>query len=476
MKRVSSPIVAVYLLSSSLGASGIETDKLRPLQEFSDAFAALAAEVKPAVVAIETEREISARNNPYVGTPFEDFFGRHPFFRMPREPRKGIQEGLGSGVIASNEGFILTNNHVITIGANSVADRITVHLVDKRSFEAEVVGRDPLTDLAVLKIDADELTAIPFGDSDQLSVGELVVAVGSPFGQLHTVTTGVVSALGRGHVRLAEYEEYIQTDAAINPGNSGGALIDTRGQLVGINTAIASRSGGYDGIGFAIPINLVSNVMEQLIEHGQVRRGLLGVRIQEVDDALAKTMGLDKPRGVLIGDVSEDSAAEKAGLKVGDIVLDVDGAKTNSTAELRNKIAHSPPGTGVKLRVWRDGKERKVKATLTALDEGELAAEEPQRQSEQLGLRVQELTAELADKLGYEDERGVIVAQVESGSRAARAKLHRGDLIIEVNRRQIESVSDYEDALAESEGTVLMLVLDARQKFTRFVTLKLPKR
>ena len=476
MKRVS-PIVVIYLLSSSLGVGAIEADKLRPLQEFSDAFAALAAEVKPAVVAIQTEREITASSNPYRGTPFEHFFRGNPFPRTPGEPR-GTQQGLGSGVIASDEGYILTNNHVVAGGDDSVADRITVQLVDKRSFEAEVVGRDPRTDLAVLKIDADDLRTIPFGDSDELSVGDLVVAVGNPFGQLHTLTTGVVSALGRGSVDVLSttYEDYIQTDAAINPGNSGGALIDARGHLVGINTAIVSRSGGYDGIGFAIPINLVSNVMEQLIEHGEVRRGLLGVYIQEVDDALAKTMGLDKPRGVLIGDVNEDSAAEAAGLMVGDIVLQVDGEPTNTRAELRNKIAHTSPGTTVKLRVWRNEKERTIKATLSALDESQLVAEDTERHSEQLGFRVQELTAELADKLGYQDEQGVVVTDVQRGTRAARSGLRRGDLIVEVNRRQVESVAEYEDALADSEGTVLMLVVDARQKFTKFVTLKLPKK
>ena len=473
MNRCSPLLVGLCLIGSSLTAPALPASKARVLQEYSDAMAALATEVKPAVVAIKTETEVTASRNQFRGTPFEDFFGQHPFFKQqPDQPR--IRPGLGSGVIASVEGYILTNNHVVTNGGDQVADLITVELLDKRTFEAEVVGRDPLPDLAVLKIDADDLTAISFGNSDELKVGELVVAIGSPFGQLHTVTSGLVSALDRSSMRLASYEAYIQTDAAINPGNSGGALVNSRGQLVGINTAIVSRSGGYDGIGFAIPVNLVHNVMQQLIDHGQVRRGLLGIRIQEVTDELAKSMGLDRPRGVLISDVNEGSAAEDTGLEVGDVILEVDGQPTNTVAELRNTIAHTPPGTEVKLRVWRDGKERSFTATLMALEGNELSSVKP-RHSERLGLRVQELTLELAEQLGYENDKGALVSGVERSSRAAREGLRRGDLIVEINRRPVESIDDYEEALEASDGSVLMLVVDGRQKFTKFVSLKMPK-
>ena len=475
MKRGSSFFVVLCVIGSSLSAQALPAAQARVLKEYSDAFAALAAEVKPAVVAIKTETEMAATgHDQYRGTPFEDFFGQHPFFKQ-QPGKNGPRMGLGSGVIASDKGYILTNNHVIAAGGDDVVDRITVELPDKRSFEAQVVGRDPLTDIAVLKIDATDLTAIPFGDSDALRVGELVVALGSPFGQLHTVTSGWVSALGRAS-RGTHYEEYIQTDAAINPGNSGGALVNSAGELIGINTAIVSRSGGYDGIGFAIPSNLVRNVMDQLIEHGQVRRGLLGIHIQEVTDDLSKSMGLDRPHGVLVSDVNEDSAADEAGLAVGDVILKVDGQTTDSVAELRNTIAHTAPGTKVKLLVWRDGKERSFTATLTALDDArELARAPSQRHSERLGLRVQELGEEIAQQLGYEDESGILVASVKQGSRAAREGLRRGDLIIEVNRRRIESVADYERALEESDGTVVLLVVDGRQKFTKFVPLKLPR-
>lgn len=476
MKRGSSLFVVLCVIGSSLSAQALPAAQARVLQEYSDALAALAAEVKPAVVAIKTETDVAASGQDQLrGSPFEDFFGQHPFLRQQPE-HDGTRRGLGSGVIASEKGYILTNNHVISGGGDAVANRITVELLDKRSFEAEVVGRDPRTDLAVLKIDADGLATLPFGDSDGLRVGELVVAVGSPFGQLHTVTSGLVSALGRPPMRRDHYEEYIQTDAAINPGNSGGALVNGRGELVGINTAIVSSSGGYDGIGFSIPANLVRTIMDQLIEQGEVRRGFLGIGIQEVTDDLSKMMGLDTPHGVLINGVNEDSAADAAGLEVGDIILEVDDQGTNSVAELRNTIAHKPPGTKVKLLAWRDGKKRPLTATLTALDDNrELAQTSSQRQSERLGLRVQELSEEIAEQLGYEEERGVLVAGVKRGSSAAREGLRSGDLIIEINRRRIESVADYERALEESDGTVVLLVVDGRQKFTKFVPLKLPR-
>ena len=475
MKRSSPLFVVLCVIGSSLTVQALPAAKARALQEYSEALVALAAEVKPAVVAIKTETEVTtAGRDQFRGTPFEDFFGQHPFFKQQPEQHQ-MRPGLGSGVIASEKGYIITNNHVITSGRETVVDRITVELLDKRSFEAEIVGRDPLTDLAILKIDADDLTALPIGDSDELRVGELVVAVGSPFGQLHSVSLGVVSALGRASMKLAHYEEYIQTDAAINPGNSGGALVNSRGELVGINAAIVSRSGGYDGIGFAIPANLVRNVMDQLIDEGQVRRGLLGVHIQEVTDDLSKTMGLDKPRGVLVSDVNDDSAADEAGLEVGDIIVEVDGQTTNTVAELRNTIAHTSPGTEVKLLVWRDGKERSFTATLTPLDDSEIARAPSQRHSERLGMKVRELTDEIAGQIGYEEERGVLVSGVERDSKAARKGLRRGDLIIEVNRQPVESIAEYEKALEESGGTVLMLVVDGRQKFTKFITLKLPR-
>ena len=475
MKRSSPLFVVLCVIGSSFTAQALPADKAQALQEYSEALVALAAEVKPAVVAIKTETEVTtAGRDQFRGTPFEDFFGKNPFFGQQPEQHQ-MRPGLGSGVIASEKGYIITNNHVITSGRETVVDRITVELLDKRSFEAEIVGRDPLTDLAILKIDADDLTALPIGDSDELRVGELVIAVGSPFGQLHSVSSGVVSALGRRSMKLAHYEEYIQTDAAINPGNSGGALVNSRGELVGINTAIVSRSGGDDGIGFAIPANLVRNVMDQLIDEGQVRRGLLGVRIQAVTNDLAKSMGLDKPRGVGVSYVYPESAADEAGLEPYDIVLALDGKGTNTEAELRNTIAHTPPGTKVKLLVWRDGEERMFTATLTALEDSELAQAPRQRHSERLGMRVQELTDEIAEQIGYEEERGVLVSGVERDSKAARKGLRRGDLIIEVNRQPVESIAEYERALEESGGTVLMLVVDGRQKFTKFITLKLPR-
>jgi len=472
-------ILGVGLFSVQAEGYEIGGGKLAQLQEFSDAFAELAARVKPGVVAVKTEKVVSIAGvaDRFRGTPFEDFFGSHPFFRMPSQPHKELQEGLGSGVIVSEEGYILTNNHVITgRDRNGVADKITVELVDRRTFEAKVVGRDPLTDLAVLKIDGGDLPTVPYGDSDALRVGEIVVAVGNPFGQLHTVTSGIVSAVGRSGIGLARYEDFIQTDAAINPGNSGGALVNTRGEVMGINTAIASRSGGYQGIGFAVPINMARKIMAKLIEDGEVRRGFLGILPQDIDKDIASALGLRPYQGVLVGEVVVDKPAEKAGIEVGDVILEVDGEKLESADELRHRIADIEPGTAVKLRVLREGRERAIKVKLGELVQGQVAARSVPQQEEKFGLRVQELTDELARQLKYEGERGVVVVEVRPGSAADRAGLERGDLVQEVNRRPVESVRDFQKAIGETEGKETILLLVRRGEYTQFVALRLPER
>ncbi len=457
-RAISTAVTAAVLWSAQASpgsAAGTEE-----LQRLSKAFSELAEAVKPAVVAVKTEKEVRMEYGSRRGSPFEDFFRGHPFFQ---QPEGGLQKGLGSGVIVSADGHILTNNHVITSGrrpGDSPADRILVELSDGRTFEPRIVGRDPGTDLAVLKIEADEgLPFLAFGDSDQLDVGEWVVAVGNPFGQLHTVTSGIVSALGRS-ARMSQYEDYIQTDAAINPGNSGGALIDLGGELVGINTAIASRSGGYQGIGFAIPVNLARKIMGQLVEHGQVRRGMLGIYMDEIDSDMSATLDLDAPKGVLVAEVMEDTPAEEAGLKTYDVILAVDDTRTDGPAALRNYIAHQPPGTEVELTVLRDGRERKVTAELAPLDEELLAAAPEPPEEGKLGMAVKDLTPEFAARLGLEEEEesGVLISEVQRGSPAARAGLRPGDLIIEIDREPVDGVREYQEAIAKADGRALLLI------------------
>ena len=476
------------LLVLCIGLPGLQRDAygggLERLQEVSDGLAELAARVNPAVVAIKMEKtvRVAGGDDRFRGTPFEDFFGRHPFFRMPEGPREDFQEGLGSGVIVSEDGYILTNNHVITgRDRESVADRITVELVDKRSFEAEVIGRDPATDLAVLKIDGDDLASVPYGDSDGLRVGEIVMAVGNPFGQLHTVTRGIVSAKGRD-VDLAQYEDFIQTDAAINPGNGGGALVNTRGELVGINTAIIGAGSGFGGnvgsagIGFAIPVNMARNIMDQLIEYGEVQRAYLGVLPQDIDEDMASAFGIDPYQGVLISKVEDDTPAAEAGLEREDIILEVDGERMKSADELRNRIAEYAPGTMVELRVLRDGREKEFQVKLGDRKDIQVAVQTTPSQAEELGLQVQELTEELAQRLGYEDAEGVLVTGVKRGSPAGRAGLRQGDLIQEVNREPVRNLREFRQGLdaSEDKGTVLLLV--RRGEYTRFVALRLPEK
>lgn len=466
-------------LWTALPASAAGLDNL---QLFSDAFAELTSRVKPAVVAVNTEKEVTVgANNQLRGTPFEDFFRNHPRFRMPEGSDRDLQTGLGSGVIVSRDGYILTNNHVITNGRrgdDAVADRITVELSDLRTFEATVVGRDPNTDLAVLKIeDGDDLPYLPFGKAEDVDVGEWVLAIGNPFGQLHTVTTGIVSALDRG-AGLTNYEDYIQTDAAINPGNSGGALVNMAGELIGINTAIVSRSGGYDGIGYAIPVDLADNIMKQLIAHGEVRRGLLGIGIDEVSADLADALGLDSRKGVLVTSVMEDLPAAAAGLKTYDVIREVDGRPTDTPAALRNQIAHTPPGTKVRLTVLRDGKQKRFTVELASLDEANLAqAEETPREVENLGMAVQALSDELAERLGLEDPQGVVVSRVERGSAAARAGIQPRDLIVEIDKKKIRSVGDYEEAIEAAQGTALVMIQRATRRGLRtdILALRIPE-
>ncbi|RME01180.1 MAG: DegQ family serine endoprotease [Deltaproteobacteria bacterium] len=447
---------------------------LESLRETGKAFSLIAKQVSPAVVFIQVEQEVSYGGRIPFNNPFDlfndeffrRFFGdRFPYHGGPRG-RKYRQMGQGSGFIVSADGYILTNHHVV-----GEADKIIVKLYDDREFEAKRIGTDPQTDVAVIKIEGENLPVLPLGDSDALEVGEWVLAVGNPFGLSHTLTAGIVSAKGRSNVGIVDYEDFIQTDAAINPGNSGGPLVNLEGKAVGINSAIFTRSGGYMGIGFAIPINMAKKIQEQLIEHGSVTRGFLGVVIQDLTPELRKTFDLEDVEGILVADVSEDSPAEKAGIERGDVILECDGEPVKDVASFRNRIGLTLPGTKVTLKILRNGKQKTIRVTIGRLSGSMAAAAGSSKILDRLGLSVQDLTPELRRELGYDKEEGVLVSEVEPGSPAALAGLQRGHLILEVNRKEVRNVEEFERALerAANRKTILFLVHDGR--YTRYVAL-----
>jgi len=410
------------------------------IPEISRLFADVAEKAMKSVVTITSAKvyEIPVRSwEPFRDDPlFNFFFG--PRWKPKYWTKKFKQEGLGSGVIVTEDGYILTNAHVV-----KGADEIQVHIGDKQ-YDAKIVGIDEKTDVAVLKVDADEkLPAAKLGDSDKIRVGEWVLAIGSPFRLEHTVTAGIISAKGRSRMGIADYEDFIQTDAAINPGNSGGALVNLNGEVIGINTAIVSQAGGNIGIGFAIPINLARRVMDQLIAHGRVIRGWLGVTIQDMTDNLAEAMGLKEAKGVLITSVLPGSPAEDAGLKRGDIILKVDGKDVESVSHLRNIISSAEPGTKVKLTIFRDGQEKILTVKLGEMpSEGEVySSREEEEEGIKLGLSVRGLTYKDRKLSGYDGE-GVIVEDVEPNSVADAAGIKEGDIIIEINNKKIESPAD----------------------------------
>ncbi len=436
------------------------------LREFNQAFVDIAKSVKPSVVTVFTERVFKVRRHPFFGGPFEDFF--EDFFGQRRrnpEEQEFRQRGLGSGVIVSKDGYILTNNHVI-----QKADTINVRLLDGRTFPAEVVGVDPKTDLALLRVDADNLPVIQLGNSDELQVGEWVMAIGSPLSPnlAHSVTRGMVSAKGRSNVGIADYEDFIQTDAAINPGNSGGALINLDGELIGINTAIASRTGGFQGIGFAVPVNMVRSVMESLIKHGKVIRGWLGIYIQDINENLAKAMDLPGTEGALVADVVEDSPAEEAGLQEEDVILELNGKKIPNTADLRNNIASTPPGTEVTLTIFRDGESKKVQVTLGKLEPESPSPKVEQKLQDLFGFSVAPFDQQMAQQYNLDQSlKGVVVTGVEPGSKAARAGLNEGDLVVAVNRKKAENMRQFNELVGELEkgDTVFLRVIRGNRSF-----------
>ncbi len=468
-------LLPLLLLCFSLPAVAQDAG-LENLRESGKAFRSVAKMVSPAVVFIQVEKEVTqpSMSNPFGNHPFGDEFFRR-FFGQPDNrdnqstPQNKKQSvGQGSGFIISSDGYIMTNNHVV-----GDADRVTVRLLDGREYIAKTIGTDPPSDVALIKIEADgKLPFLPLGDSDLMEVGDWVLAFGNPFGLSHTLTAGIVSAKGRSGIGLSDYENFIQTDAAINPGNSGGPLINLDGEVIGMNSAIFSRSGGYMGIGFAIPINMIKAIRDQLLEHGSVTRGRLGVMIQDIDQNLAESFDLKQNEGILIAQVTEDSPAAKAGLKQGDVILELNGEKVSKMALFRNQIALTRPGTEIKLKLLRDGKTLTVAATVGALetdDKGHPVAED---KLPKLGMSLQKLSADLAEQFGYENAKGVLVTGVEDDSLAARAGIKRGDLIEEVNRKAVSEPYEVKKLIQESnKKTVLLLVRQGDA--SRYLALKL---
>lgn len=396
--------------------------------------------------------------------PFERFFGPGP-----RQRQQPPQRSLGSGFVIDPAGYILTNNHVV-----ENADEIVVRLDNEQEHKATLVGKDPKTDLALLKIEGvSGLTAVPLGDSDKLRVGEWVMAIGNPFGLDHSVTSGIVSAKGR-FIGAGNYDDYIQTDAAINPGNSGGPLLNLRGEVVGINSAIFSRTGGNIGIGFAIPVNLAKELVPQLRDKGKVTRGWLGVLIQKVTPEIAESLGLEQARGALVADVVASGPAAAAGVKVGDVIVEFDGHPVNESNELPMLVARTPLEKQVSLKILRDKAPMDLSVTIAELQDDEAQVAGGGGDSEKLGLTVQTLTPEIAENLGVEETKGVVVTAVESDSPAEEAGLRRGDVILEVNRTAVENADDYKGALKKVEKGKNVLFLVRRGDNTIFLALKPP--
>ena len=432
--------------------------RVEQLMALSDSFAWVAEQAGPAVVNIFARHRIAGRRS----MPFE-YFGR----RFQYRERDRVYTSLGSGVIADDQGHVLTNHHVI-----EGADSVQVRLADGRTFAATFVGSDPSTDVGVLRLSARGLPRANLGDSDVVRVGDWVVAIGNPFGLSHTVTAGIISAKGRSEVGVAYYEDFLQTDAAINPGNSGGPLLDLRADVIGLNTAIASESGGYEGIGFAIPINLARGVMQSILKGGSFQRGFLGVTIQDLDRNLADGLGVDVQEGALVAQVMEGSPAEMAGIRAEDVIVRFDGRRIRDANALRTLVATTEPGREVKVVVARREESVTLDAVVgnppAAWQETIPAAAEPW---ERLGFQVEELDAETARRLGIAGEAGVVVTGVLPGGPGGAAGLAEGDVILEANRREIAEMEDLARILNAAADESILLRVAGRQG-SRFVVIQ----
>jgi len=465
---------ATYSHAAGATAAVAASPSVPIAQGVAPGFADVARAVTPAVVNI-TSRAVRTRDRGQRDPrdPMEEFFNS-PFGppegpRGPHGQREPHGGGMGSGVIVSPDGYLITNNHVVE-GANE----LTVTLPDKREFKGKIIGTDPKTDLAVVKIDASGLPFVRWGESSKLQVGEYVLAIGNPFGLNSTVTLGIVSALGRGRMGITQYEDFIQTDAAINPGNSGGALVNTAGELVGINTAIVSQTGGYQGVGFAVPASMAKPVMESLVATGKVVRGYLGVAIQDLTQDLAKSFGLKQAKGALVSNVAEDSPAGRAGLQQGDVIIAYQGKPIEDPTDLQRAVTRTPVGTKATLKVIRNGREQDVTATIgEQVETMKVASADASMENALAGVEVQSLDLQTARELGLHGKaQGVVVVNVEPDSQADRVGLAQGDVIREINRQPIKSVKDYEKVAGSLKKDESALLLINRRGASLFVTVK----
>ena len=478
--RFNAFLLASLLLSSPLTFSPLpaQAQSVDYARQLSEAFEKAAGSITPSIVNVSAVKKpksgkgLSKRNDPFFDQ-FKEFFG-DDFMERFGAPEGGEgsqgQQGLGTGVIVDPKGFILTNNHVV-----GDADEIEVRLNDGRKLKAEVVGRDERSDLAVIKVKASGLVAAKLGDSESLKIGEWVVAAGNPFGLENTITAGIVSAKGRSIMGGGQYEDFIQTDAAINPGNSGGPLVNLSGEVVGINTAIFSRSGGYMGIGFAIPISMAKSVMSSLIENGKVVRGWLGVGIQNLTDDLARSFKHSGTEGALIGHVDSKGPAAKGGLKQGDIVVAIDGDRVKEINQLRNRVASLKPGSTVKLDVVRAGTPMNISIKVGELptsDQPEVVSEEVEGDESSLGVEVEEMSSQLARRLKSDRSDGVVVVKVRPGSLAAEGGLQPMDIILSVDGASTLNLEDFRTAIKSANLSDGIRLVVENQGMERFVFIK----
>lgn len=469
-------VIGVLAFSACLSAADTKNSAsagTNLLEQTSKAFTQIAKKAMPASVFIKAticlpqEEDCPSPFDFYGDDFFQRFFRNSPFGRQPAQP----QVSGGSGFFISSDGYVVTNYHVI-----KDAKQIAVVLNDGREFAAMVSGSDPRTDLAVLKVDGENFPVLEFGDSDDLEIGEWVVAIGNPFALESTLTVGVVSAKGRQDLGIAAFEDFIQTDAAINPGNSGGPLLNLQGQVIGVNTAILTRTGGYMGIGLAIPSKMAKHVVDQIANGGCVKRAYLGILLQPLDKELAEAMGLEKQEGVVISDVIKGSPAEKAGLKQGDIILSYDQKPVKNLAKFRNEVAMMTPGAEITLTILRNGKTLQIKASMGVQEEGEVISAEV---IQKLGLEIENLTPELASRFGYSsDVTGVVVTKVKPGSVAGAAGIRPSFLITGVavdwnNQIRVKNTEEFEQALQTIGDKKYLILIVRHQNYQRYYTLKL---
>jgi serine protease Do len=468
-------VFIVSVLVAGAPASAL-ADPLSTIKELDQAYVQIAEKVTPSVVRVSSTKNVPA--TPDQG--MEPFLKQFPFFfpfdqqQLPKQFKqhpRAQETLLGSGFIVSPDGLIMTNNHVV-----KDMKKIKVTLPGNKEYTAKLIGADPESDIALIKIDAKNLPAVTWGDSSKLRVGEIVVAVGNPFGLSGTVTSGIVSATGRNNVGIIGYEDFIQTDAPINPGNSGGPLVNVNGHVIGINTAIATQSGGYMGVGFTIPSNSAKMVMEQLLKNGKVERGLLGVNIQDVSESLAKSFGRPDTNGALVSQVVPGSPSEKAGVKAGDIILDLNGQPVSGASQLKNIVGQTKPGAAAKLTIWRDKKTITLNVTIGERTAKALAAGAPKpgtsaesATSTELGVAVGTVSAEMASKMGLKEGEGVLIKEVNPDGRGASMGLTAGDVVLEVDGKAATGVSEFNKEVEQAKKNGVIRLMIKRGSATIFL-------